>query len=171
MKLFWRNKKREASLDNISFEIQNLENEKVKDVINEIGVDSVDEFGRTALIWASFAENMELITWLMEKRANINHQDKNGYSALHFAAQERRIKATEYLLLNGAEKEINDIHQNTPLWTAIFNAKKDLSVVELFLKNNANLDNINLLNRTPREMAEKMLGQEYQELKRKLNIN
>jgi ankyrin repeat protein len=170
MRLFWKSKKTELKLDDISYEIQHFDNEKVKNVLTQIGIDSVDEFGRTALIWACFAENMELINWLIENNADINHQDKKGYSALHFVAQEKKIKATEYLLSKGSETEVKDIHQNTPLWTAVFNAKDDLSIVELLLKNDANLDNINLSKRTPREMAEKMLGEEYQKLKRKLNI-
>ena len=45
-------------------------------MINKIGVDSVDEFGRTALIWASFAENMELINWLIENPI-LSERDKN----------------------------------------------------------------------------------------------
>jgi ankyrin repeat protein len=170
MSLFWKNKKTEFTLDDVSYEIQHFDNQKAKNVLTQIGIDSVDEFGRTALIWACFAENMELINWLIENNAKINHQDKKGYSALHFVAQEKNKKAAEYLLSKGSETEVKDIHQNTPLWTAVFNAKEDLSIVELLLKNNANLDTINLSNRTPREMAEKMLGEEYQELKRKLNI-
>ncbi|ENA1795527.1 ankyrin repeat domain-containing protein [Flavobacterium psychrophilum] len=170
MKLFWNNNKTELKLDDIRYEIENSENEKVIRVLEEIGIESVDEYGRTALIWACFAENIELIVWLLEKNANVNHQDNIGYSALHFVAQERRTKSAEYLLAQNAQTELKDKYENTPLWTAVMNAKENLSIVELLLKNKANLDNINKANRTPRQMAEKILGEEFQKLKRKLEL-
>ena len=170
MKLFWKSKKPELTLDNIRYEIQHFKNDEVKTILTKIGIDSEDEFGRTALIWASFSENIDLLKWLIENKANINHQDKNGYCALHFVAQEEKIKAAEYLLLFGAKTELKDKYLNTPLWTAIFNSKNNLTIVELLLKNNANLDNLNSSNKTPREMAEKILGKEFEELKTKLNI-
>jgi ankyrin repeat protein len=170
MTLFWKSKKTELTLDDISYEIQHFKNDNVKTVLTKIGIDSEDEFGRTALIWASFAENIELMKWLIENKANINHQDKNGYCALHFVAQEKRLRAAEYLLSIGAKTELKDKYLNTPIWTAIFNSKNDLSILELLIKNKANLDNLNSSNKTPREMAEKILGEEFKELKEKLNI-
>ena len=170
MKLFWRNNEGKIKLDDIVSQIQNSENEKVKKVLTEIGIDSVDQFGRTALIWASFSENIELLNWLIKNNANINHQDENGYSALHFVAQEKKAKSTELLLNQNAETELKDKYLNTPLWTAVMNAKENLSIVELLLKNNANLDNQNSANRSPREMAEKIFGEEFQTIKRKLYI-
>ena len=49
-------------------------------------------------------------------------------------------------------------------------ARNNFSVVELLLKNRANLDNLNKVEKTPREMAETIFGIEFQKLKRKLNI-
>ena len=115
MKLFWKNKSSKLTLDEITFEIKNFQNEKVKSVLKEIGINASDEYGRTALIWASFAENIELITWLLENNADINHQDVNGYYALHFAAQEKKTESTKYLLNQNAQIELKDKHFNTPL--------------------------------------------------------
>ena len=170
MKLFWKKKSSKLTLDEITIEIKNFQNEKVKSVLKEIGINALDEYGRTALIWASFAENIDLITWLFENKAEVNHQDVNGYCALHFAAQERKTESTKYLLNQNAETELKDKHLNTPLWTAVMSARNNFSVVELLLKNGANLDNLNKVEKTPREMAETIFGLEFEDLKRKLNI-
>lgn len=170
MKLFRNPKKTESLLEDINYEIQNSKNESAKKRLTEVGINTVDELGRNALIWACSVENMDMITWLVENNANIDHQDRNGYSALHFIALERNEKAAAYLLSKNAKTELKDCHGNTPLWAAVMNAKDDLSVVELLLKNNANLNNVNIANRTPREIAEKILGLEFQKLIKRLNL-
>jgi len=82
-------RKSDPKVDNMVLDIEKNCNEKVEKLLNEIGIDAFDSYSRTALIWASFYNNIELLNWLIENHADLNHKDRNGYSALHFAGQEK----------------------------------------------------------------------------------
>ena len=94
-----------------------------------------------------------LLKWLIDRGANVDHQDRNGYCALHYVAQEKSAKITEMLLNAGASTELRDVYGNTPLWTAAFNARGDLSVVRLLAEHGASFDNTNNAGKSIREMA------------------
>ncbi|MPM20137.1 hypothetical protein SDC9_66566 [bioreactor metagenome] len=126
--------------------------------MSETGIDACDGYLRTVLIWAAFHNNIALINWLVEKGANINHQDRNGYTALHFVTQEKRFDCAELLIDKGADLELSDNHGNTPLWTAIFNSRGENQIVKLLIKHGANPDHINNHQRTPRKLAEMIQG-------------
>jgi uncharacterized protein len=92
-----------------------------------------DRDGRTPLINAvSVDYYLPLIEYLLEKGANINAQDKAGWSALHFCAQNNRIELAEFLIKNGATVDIKDQWGATPLMRA---AK---TCYELMVKNDPN---------------------------------
>ena len=148
-----RPNKSDPRVDLITFDIEKGDNEKVKQLFLEVGVDACDRYLRTALIWATFYDNIALLNWLIDKGANINHQDNSGYSALHFAGQEKRFDCAKLLIDKGARLDLPDLHGNISLWTAIFNARGDTRLVELYVQNGANLDHVNKHQSTPRQMA------------------
>lgn len=137
----------------MTFDIESGDNKSVKKLLKETGVDACDGYLRTALLWAAFYNNLALLDWLLANGAAINHQDRNGYSALHFAAQEKRYDAARMLLEKGAVLDIPDKYGNTPLWTAIFNSKDDIQLVRLFIAHGANPDHLNAARKTPRQLA------------------
>jgi len=145
-------------MNSIFDEIKKGENEKVKQHILEVGVNACDGYLRTALIWSTFYDNSALLKWLIENGATINQQDRAGYTALHFAGQEKRYDCAELLIDKGANLELTDIHGNTPLWTAVFNARGDMRLVKLYIQHGANLDHVNNHQRTPRQMLETFGG-------------
>jgi len=153
--------KTDPKAEEIAIHIGNGNIGGLKVLLNELGIDATDGYSRTALLWASYYGNLDMLSWLIENGAKINHQDKNGFSALHFAAQEKRIGIADLLLKHGANLELRDNHGNTPLWTAVFNARKDYELVKLYLKSRANLDNVNNSGRTPRQMAETMFSADF----------
>ena len=139
--------------DEIRSAIRNGEDGAARNLINSTEIDVPDGENCTPLIWASFHNRPELLQWMIERRADVNHQDRNGYSALHYVAQERLSNICEILLNAGAETELRDAYGNTPLWTASFNARGELSVVELLVKHGASFDNVNNAGKSIREMA------------------
>ena len=153
--------KSDPRVDNLSYDIRDGSNENVKKLLSEVGIDALDGFKRTSLIWTSFYNNTELLKWLLDNEANINHQDRNGFSALHFAVKEQRFEATEILINSKADLEIKDSNGNTPLMDAIFSSKGDYKIVTLLIDSGANLDSVNNHEMTPRLLAESMAGFDY----------
>lgn len=153
-----RPNKSDPRVDEITSDIEKGDNEKVKRLLSEVGIDAHDGYLRTALIWATFYDNIALVKWLINNGANVNHQDRNGYSALHFAGQEKRFDCAKLLIDKGANPELADLHGNTSLWTAIFNSQGDSRLVKLYIQHGANLDHVNKHQRTPRQLAETIGG-------------
>lgn len=156
--------KTDSRFEPIPFFIKNGDNEQVKRILSEIGIDAKDSYSRTALIWAAVHKNHALLSWLVNNQANVNQQDKSGYSALHFAAQERNEEAAEKLFDAGANPNLLDIHGNNPLWTAVFNAKGDLRMVKLYIQKGADLNNINKHQMSPKQLAETIAGLDLDKL-------
>jgi len=157
--------KTDTRIENVSYHIEEGNNDKVIKLFSELGIDSSDSYLRTPLIWATFYNNIELLAWLINNGANIDHQDKNGYCALHFAGQEKSFESAKLLLDNGASINLKDIHGNPPIWTAIFNSKGDYELVRLYVLKGADLDSENKHNMSSRQLAETIAGFNLNSLK------
>ena len=82
---------REAYMKNIS---------KVRALLKKgVDIESRDRDKRTALLNAVSGNNINLtlVRLLVENKANINAQDSEGFSALHYCAEENQIEIAEYL--------------------------------------------------------------------------
>jgi uncharacterized protein len=148
-----RPRKHDPIADSISRHIGNGEDSLAQSLIEVRGTELPDGEARTALIWAAAHNRVDLLKWLIDRQANINHQDRIGYCGLHFAAQNKFCDVARTLLESGASTELRDIHGNTPLWTAAFSARGDYGVVQLLLSYGASLDNVNNVGKTPRDVA------------------
>lgn len=88
----------------------------VADMINNgLSVDTIDEKGYTALMWAAYKGANKLIDLLLEKKADINKQDQGGLTALHWAAFKGFTSIAKSLLQAGASRNIEDKKGHTPL--------------------------------------------------------
>jgi ankyrin repeat protein len=96
----------------------------------------VDEYGRTplhnALIPLFEAVDPQEIARLLKQGSDPNAQDDNGFSPLHFAAQEALPEAARLLLDAGANPNITDFFGNTPLFRARMN-DRGIEVVKMLL--------------------------------------
>jgi uncharacterized protein len=152
-------------IESVSDDIENRDNDKVMKLLSELGIDSCDGYLRTPLIWATFHNNIELLDWLIKNGANINHQDRNGYCALHFAGQQKNLDSAKLLIDKGANINLTDNHGNPPIWTAIFNSKGDDKLVRLYALKGAHLDIENKHSMTSRKLAETIAGFDLNSLK------
>jgi ankyrin repeat protein len=141
-------------LDDVIYNIQLGNLAEVEKYLPELGIDASDGYLRTALLWATFYGSVSILNWLLDNGANANHQDRNGYCALHFAGQEKQLACAQLLLQHGADLELADRHGNTPVWTALFNAKADFQLANLYIQHGCNLDHVNLYQKTPRELLD-----------------
>ena len=140
--------------DEIRYAISNNDDDDAKRLIESHQVDILDGEACTPLIWASFHNRPQLLQWLIDRGGNVDHQDRNGYCALHYVAQEKHDNIARLLLAAGASTELRDVYGNTPLWTATFEARSgDFGVVQLLVDYGASSENKNNAGRTVRDMA------------------
>lgn len=78
----------------------------------------------TALMAATYKNQIELVQLLLQKNANPNGVDANGTTALSLAVQFRNTSLVQLLLEYNADKTIKDIKGKTPFEYAVF-AKND----------------------------------------------
>lgn len=80
-----------------------------------VPVDSSDEGGNTALMFAAMNNQIDLVHLLVQKRAELNKQGGAGWAPLHFAAQVNATDAIRILVQQGASTNIRTIDGHTPL--------------------------------------------------------
>lgn len=97
-----------------------------------------DDHGRTALLWAIFHEVPTLVKALLDQGANANDADKEGQTALSYAAEAKRgAQMIPLLLTKGVPVDGRDAYGGTAL---IFAAHEDLSAnIHLLLSANIHL--------------------------------
>jgi uncharacterized protein len=160
-----RPRKCDPRVENLRANIRLNNYSTAKATLKDFGVDVTDGDGRTALINAVIEKKIDFIHWLIENGANINKQDRNGYSSLHFASSGLSIDIAQYLLDKGANPNLQDRHGNSSLWTAVFNSMgKDIGIVKILLKYNANPDLINNYDNTPGKMYKERYGHDISTL-------
>lgn len=70
-----------------------------KNLRNTEGINDKDDvFQQTALQLACTGDNLEIVRLLLRKRANVNIQDRNGWTAVHFAASEGQFAIFKELM-------------------------------------------------------------------------
>lgn len=149
-----RPNKIDPKVESIGSEIREGNFDIVKAILTEYGIDAPDGDGRTALINAVIENQLDFVKWLVANGAKVNVQDKNGFSALHFTGQYKLVEISQFLLENGADPNLLDVHGNPPIWTAVFNSKMpvdDQGVVVNLIKFGANP---NLKNKHGRSAAD-----------------
>lgn len=147
-----RPRKCDPRIETIFIDIEKRRDEKVKTILGETGIDASDGDARTSLIHAVAYNNFKLLEWLVSQGANLNHQDRIGYTGLHFAGQNKLVQVAEYLLKNGANPNLQDIHGNSPLWTAVFNSMDEKGVMKLLLRHGADSELVNKYGKTSRDL-------------------
>ena len=92
--------------------------QKIKEEVEQgVNINIQDEFGDTALMWASRYGRLNIVKFLISKGANINIQDGAGRTALIWASMVGRLNVVEslnslkgpaslqHIILNLIEKE------------------------------------------------------------------
>ena len=149
-----RLKKHDPIADDVSFAISEGNLEKVQSLLSSVEIDIPDGMSRTPLMYAAAEDKSDILTWLIESGADINAQDRNGWCALHFTAQNQSSEATYLLIKNCANPNLIDSYGNGPLWTAIIRSKGDDTIPDILLTAGADIDHKNNYDKSPKEMKE-----------------
>jgi len=108
------------------------------------------------LIQAIIDNNVSEVTSLLARGADPNYQEarSQGFSCLHFAAQNQNEDIVQLLLHAGASVASEDRYGNIALWTATFNSRGEGSTIKALLAHGAKPDHKNKAGKSPRELAE-----------------
>jgi ankyrin repeat protein len=104
----------------------------VRALVAEHGLDQLDNFGRTPLMFAVIANRGKVCRFLLKSGANVNARDDNGNSALLWAACRGCRDAARVLLADGADIEAADLAGRSALHWACKLKRPD--VLEMLLK-------------------------------------
>lgn len=112
---------------------------------------SIDENNRTALHWACRGNDLDIITFLIEYRSDVNKADQNGIVPLHSAAARGNVKVCEMLLNNKAQIDKTDSYGSTPLHFAA--SYGQFEAVKFLIEEGASLELKDSRQRTPLSVA------------------
>jgi len=148
----------EPIADDISFAIQNMDNDKARELLAGLSVDILDGDGRSPLIYAALSGNLEMLEWLIKNEASIDMQDRGGWTALHAASQNQHARIVSKLIENNANTNLTDNHGNGPLWTATMNARGDDAIANKLREAGADGDHKNNHDNSPNDMVKLITG-------------
>uniref|UniRef100_A0A8C8SMG2 Notch receptor 3 n=1 Tax=Pelusios castaneus TaxID=367368 RepID=A0A8C8SMG2_9SAUR len=108
--------------------------------------------GSTALILAARLAVEGMVEELIACHADVNAVDELGKSALHWAAAVNNVEATIALLKNGANKDMQDSKEETPLFLAA--REGSYEAAKILLDHFANREITDHMDRLPRDIAQ-----------------
>ena len=85
---------------------------------SEVNINTRDEFGSTALIYASKFGNVEMCSLLIEKGADVNAKDSFSHTSLLEASRGGHHDVVEILLENGADVDMRDFGETALMWAS-----------------------------------------------------
>ncbi|MCF1509616.1 ankyrin repeat domain-containing protein [Streptomyces glomeratus] len=95
---------------------------------------------------------------MTDEDQGLGRVSRQGWTQLHFAADEQDAAAVRSLLAAGAEVDARDEQGNTPLWQAVFTYRGDGAVLSLLVEAGADPDRANFHGVSPRRLADWRIG-------------
>lgn len=144
-------------MDDIFQAIRLNEAEVYQIMIEQVDIDILDEDGQNLLDEAIFRERTSIGLDLITRKINVNQQDQNGSTPLHYAAMYGNFRLAEAAIKAGGDPNVRNESGNNALWTAVFHARGEYEIVELYKKAGADAQSKNKAGRSPLDLA-KQLG-------------
>ena len=113
----------------------------------------MDPAGRSPLHYAAMNDEVSKVETLIAGGALPDAQDKQGFTALHLAAQQWSTAAATALLDAGASVDLVNSFGNTPLFVAVFNSNGRGELIELLRSRGADPLHANTSGQTPVGLA------------------
>lgn len=100
-----------------------------------------DKKGESALYKACLVENLQMVQWLIESRAEVNTKNYYGWSPLILASYNGHLQMVKLLIENGANVNDKNDKGNTPLIAASFNGHE--AIAQLLIDHGAKVNEKN----------------------------
>ena len=120
-------------------------NENQNRIIKKINFDEmqtnnslIESKNRELLIISKKGDKEELYKLLQFKQININFQNENGWSALHFACDEGNLKIVEILIKSNIDLNLKTNEKKTALHISVYRGYFDIS--KLLIENGAKIN-------------------------------
>ncbi len=117
-------------------------------------IDTENQWGESSLYFAIINNDLKLARKLCEKRVDLRHIDKHGYSYMHTVAKHGTAEMARLLLLYGALRDPKtDNFKNFPTHVAVI--AENIGVLDVLLfEHGADPDARNINNLTPQQLAQ-----------------
>ncbi|MBF0548529.1 MAG: ankyrin repeat domain-containing protein [Candidatus Riflebacteria bacterium] len=136
--------------------IRSQDNDRFFSLLKTIDLNIRNEFGQNLLHEAIACANTLAGVELIKCGINVNSQDSQGLTPLHFAASYRNQVLAKLILEHGGDLLIVDNHGNNPLWTAVFNARGNYEIVEMLTKSGGDAFQKNKHSKSPLDFAKQI---------------
>ena len=103
--------------------------------VDEVTANDLDQYGNSPIIIASRRQDLTAVTSLAAKRAHLNHQGKEGMTALMWAAYHGNMKIAKVLMDTQCDKNLVSTCGRTAVMFAT--ERKHISMVEYLLARKA----------------------------------
>ncbi len=118
-------------------------------------LEELDELGKTPLFFTVVQRQEEVLRWLVEQGADVNHQDATGLTAMHAAARWDRGDMIRVLHELGGKLDARDAFGGTPLHAAAYSQRRN--AIQTLLELGADPTAENDAGFTPEELAREQL--------------
>lgn len=133
-----RNSKERSSFYNLCYRGSYTLVQEVISAVPEIDIDSPCDEGNTPFLMSISSNNLKLARVLQKKGVNINHKNKKGNSALHYAGMKNYLRCAKQLIKWNANINSKNVYGLTPLYFTIKN--KNWNIFCIFLDKGANIN-------------------------------
>jgi uncharacterized protein len=133
--------------------IRTKNNEDFLSIINNIDINILNEYKQNLLQESISYDNLLTAKFLIENGIDLNNQDSDGKTSLHYCASFNNYSIAEKILEAKGNINLCDNFGNNPLWVAVFNARGEYELVKLFLQYDADVNNKNKSNKSPLDFA------------------
>jgi ankyrin repeat protein len=125
-----------------------------KQNIDKFDINIRNEYGESLLHEAIAFKQTEIALDLLERGIDVNiREKKRGQTVLHYIGYHLNTILAEKIIEKGGSLEIKDAYGNAPLWYAVFFAKGNYELVELFMKYHPDPTSKNKAGRSPIDFA------------------
>lgn len=97
-------RRKQSKLEEFKDWVEGSLNIKYEDLFTKENINKQDKYGKTALIYASWYNHIEIAKLLLNKGANVNIKDKYEETALMWAVRNGSMELVKLLKQYGAKK-------------------------------------------------------------------